>query len=108
MLVHDVGTGTLATLASSPVLFQSGELTQFAGRAPTLVGGRDWAGPDAANRLYECADGWLMVAARDAAECRALAAFGGLVDVGTDANDTLAARVRDGARRSPSKPRSTR
>jgi crotonobetainyl-CoA:carnitine CoA-transferase CaiB-like acyl-CoA transferase len=100
MLVHDVGAGTLAalgilaalyqrrstgagqevkvSLASSSVLFQSGELTHFEGRTPPDVGGRDWPGPRAVERLYECADGWLLLDARTELSRRALAdAVGG-------------------------------
>jgi crotonobetainyl-CoA:carnitine CoA-transferase CaiB-like acyl-CoA transferase len=94
MLVHDVGTGTLAalgilaalfrredsgvgqevslSLASSSMLFQSGELTYFAGRRPATVGSRDWPGPDATERMYECTDEWIIVAARDHIERDAL------------------------------------
>lgn len=94
MLVHDVGTGTLAalgilaalfrredtdvgqevtlSLASSSMLFQSGELTQFAGRIPATIGSRDWSGPRAVERLYKCADGWVMIAATDEAKRAAL------------------------------------
>jgi crotonobetainyl-CoA:carnitine CoA-transferase CaiB-like acyl-CoA transferase len=94
MLVHDVGTGTLAalgvlaalyqrarlgggqeiflSLASSSVLFQSGELTHFDERPDPTTGGRDWAGPRAAERLYSCADGWIAISARNAAHAEAL------------------------------------
>jgi crotonobetainyl-CoA:carnitine CoA-transferase CaiB-like acyl-CoA transferase len=94
MLVHDVGTGTLAalgilaalfrredtdagqevtlSLAGSSMLFQSGELTQFAGRTRATVGSRDWPGPRAVERLYKCADGWVMIAATDEAKHAAL------------------------------------
>ncbi|MBW8825089.1 MAG: CoA transferase [Acidobacteria bacterium] len=85
MLVHDIGTGTLAaagilaalyqrlrtgegqevklSLASSSVVLQAGELVRFAGRRPADVGGRNWAGPSTTRRLYHCADGWVAVAA---------------------------------------------
>src|SRR5262249_15237647 len=94
MLVHDVGTGTLAalgvlaalyqrvtsetgqeiklSLASSSVLFQSGELTRVPGRASPIVGGQDWLGPRAAERLYRCADGWIAVSAATDSQARAL------------------------------------
>jgi crotonobetainyl-CoA:carnitine CoA-transferase CaiB-like acyl-CoA transferase len=88
MLVHDVGTGTIAalgilaalfqrestgtgqeicvSLASSSTLYQSGELTSFDGRDPALIGSRDWPGPGPTERFYECADGWIAIAATDA------------------------------------------
>src|SRR5688500_6434725 len=87
MLVHDIGTGTLAavgilaalyqrartnegqdvklSLASSSMVLQAGELVRFAGRRPPDKGGRNWAGPGPARRLYECADGWVAVATDD-------------------------------------------
>jgi crotonobetainyl-CoA:carnitine CoA-transferase CaiB-like acyl-CoA transferase len=92
MLVHDVGTGTLAafgilaallqrdrtgrgqevslSLASTSVFFQSGELTTFEGRRPADRGGLDWPGPSPFRRLYECCDGWIVVSACDDEEAR--------------------------------------
>jgi crotonobetainyl-CoA:carnitine CoA-transferase CaiB-like acyl-CoA transferase len=115
MLVHDVGTGTLAalgilaalferegtgvgqevtlSLASSSMLFQSGELTQFTGRSPALVGGRDWPGPHAVERLYECANGWIMVAA-DENQRDALLELAGVptdVRIGSDESELVGA-----------------
>jgi crotonobetainyl-CoA:carnitine CoA-transferase CaiB-like acyl-CoA transferase len=63
------------------MLFQSGELTQFEGRSAARLGARDWPGPHAMERLYECSDGWIMVAAGDHTQRRALL---GAAEVSTD------------------------
>jgi crotonobetainyl-CoA:carnitine CoA-transferase CaiB-like acyl-CoA transferase len=85
MPVHDIGGGTMAafgalaalyarehtgegqvvqtSLASVSVMLQSGELVSYRGRPPAPVGGRDFAGPRAGHRLYECGNGWICVAA---------------------------------------------
>jgi len=95
MLVHDIGTGTLAalgilaalyqretatgrgqevvlSLASASTFFQSGELTRYASKPVSPVGNPGWAGPSAVRRLYECVDGWIVVGARDEIEARTL------------------------------------
>jgi crotonobetainyl-CoA:carnitine CoA-transferase CaiB-like acyl-CoA transferase len=85
MPVHDIGGGTVAafgamaalyareqtgqgqvvqtSLASVSVMLQSGELVSYRGRPPVPIGGRDFAGPRAGHRLYQCLDGWIGVAA---------------------------------------------
>jgi crotonobetainyl-CoA:carnitine CoA-transferase CaiB-like acyl-CoA transferase len=85
MPVHDIGGGTVAafgalaalyareqtgqgqvvqtSLASVSVLLQSGELVSYRGRPPVPIGGRDFAGPRAGHRLYQCQNGWIGVAA---------------------------------------------
>jgi len=85
MPVHDIGGGTVAafgalaalyarehtgqgqvvqtSLASVSVMLQSGELVAYRGRPPAPIGGRDFAGPQAGHRLYECGNGWICVAA---------------------------------------------
>jgi len=85
MPVHDIGGGTVAafgglaalyareytghgqvvqtSLASVSVMLQSGELVSYRGRPPASIGGRDFAGPRAAHRLYQCQNGWICVAA---------------------------------------------
>jgi crotonobetainyl-CoA:carnitine CoA-transferase CaiB-like acyl-CoA transferase len=90
MPVHDIGGGTVAafgalaalyarertgegqvvrtSLASVSVLLQSGELVSYRGRTPASVGGRDFAGPRASHRLYQCCDGWVAVAASTPAQ----------------------------------------
>jgi crotonobetainyl-CoA:carnitine CoA-transferase CaiB-like acyl-CoA transferase len=85
MPVHDIGGGTVAafgalaalyarehtgegqvvqtSLASVSVMLQSGELVSYRGRPPAPTGGRDFAGPRAGHRLYQCRNGWIGVAA---------------------------------------------
>jgi crotonobetainyl-CoA:carnitine CoA-transferase CaiB-like acyl-CoA transferase len=85
MPVHDIGGGTVAafgtlaalyarehtgegqvvqtSLASVSVMLQSGELVSYGGRPPAPIGGRDYAGPRASHRLYQCRNGWICVAA---------------------------------------------
>jgi crotonobetainyl-CoA:carnitine CoA-transferase CaiB-like acyl-CoA transferase len=92
--VHDAATGTLATfgvlaalfartrtgrgqhvttsLAAASTFLQSAELTSFAGRPPTAVGGPDYPGPTAYHRLYPAQDGWLAAAATTEAQRQAL------------------------------------
>jgi len=60
-------------LANQSVLFQSGELTHFAGRRPAPTGGQDYIGASALRRYYECADGWLVLACTEAAHFHAAA-----------------------------------
>ena len=55
------------TLCASSCLLQSAHLVQFAGAPPYPVAGRDFAGPGAADRLFQAADGWVRLSAgRDA------------------------------------------
>jgi crotonobetainyl-CoA:carnitine CoA-transferase CaiB-like acyl-CoA transferase len=53
-------------------LFRTGYVAQAAEMLAGERGGRDHRGPAACRRLYACRDGWLCVAARDAAEASAL------------------------------------
>jgi crotonobetainyl-CoA:carnitine CoA-transferase CaiB-like acyl-CoA transferase len=57
------GQRTWTSLAASSLTMQSGELVRFEGRPPAQVGGRDFAGPSPADRLYRTADGWLRIQA---------------------------------------------
>jgi crotonobetainyl-CoA:carnitine CoA-transferase CaiB-like acyl-CoA transferase len=57
------GQRTITSLAASSLTMQSGELVRFVGRPPAQRGGRDFAGPSPADRLYPTADGWLRVQA---------------------------------------------
>src|SRR5439155_8468610 len=47
---------------------QAAEMIDYRGRPAFPAGGRDYLGPAAARRLYACRDGWLCVAAQDAAQ----------------------------------------
>ena len=91
--VHDVGSASLTTLgalaalwalpttgvgqrvdvalASSTLLLQSGEYTDFEGRPPSPRGGVDFVGPTAARRYYRTADHWMALAAQTAEQLEA-------------------------------------
>jgi crotonobetainyl-CoA:carnitine CoA-transferase CaiB-like acyl-CoA transferase len=65
------------SLTCQSAMFQSGELTTWPGAPAPPKGARDCLGIAALDRFYACADGWILVAARHAAEAAALAgAFG--------------------------------
>jgi crotonobetainyl-CoA:carnitine CoA-transferase CaiB-like acyl-CoA transferase len=61
-------------LANQSVLFQSGELTWYEGRPPSPIGGRDFLGFSALRRFYQCADGWIGIAAANPEQFQPLAA----------------------------------
>ncbi len=67
------GQDIQTSLASQSVLFQSGELTNYAGRPPALRGGRDYIGPRALRRFYACKDGWIAIAANQPRHFHAVA-----------------------------------
>jgi crotonobetainyl-CoA:carnitine CoA-transferase CaiB-like acyl-CoA transferase len=56
------GQEVLTSLANQTVLFQSGELTRYAGCPELPVGGVDFLGPTALRRYYASADGWVAIA----------------------------------------------
>jgi len=66
-LLHRLRSGkgqrAVTSLAAMSLMMQSGELVRIPGRSPALVGGRDFAGPCAAQRFYQTADGWIRVQA---------------------------------------------
>ncbi len=127
MPVHDIGGGTVTafgalaalyaredtgqgqvvqtSLASVSVLLQSGELVSYRGRPPAPIGGRDFAGPRAGHRLYECRNGWICVAASTpdqmAALLRALDLLGsadgasGAELLSAEGTGTLASKIAD-------------
>ncbi|MCU1344662.1 MAG: L-carnitine dehydratase/bile acid-inducible protein, partial [Acidimicrobiia bacterium] len=92
--VHDVGGASLTTLgvlaalwardamgvgqridvslASSTLLLQCGEYTEFDGRPPAAHGGVDFLGPTAARRYYQASDEWIAVAAQTDSQFEAL------------------------------------
>ena len=61
-------------------LMRTALVDQAAHMTELRPGGRDHLGPGAARRLYECADGWLCVAAQG--NLRGLAELAGIVDHG--------------------------
>jgi crotonobetainyl-CoA:carnitine CoA-transferase CaiB-like acyl-CoA transferase len=61
------GQGQLiySSLAAMSVFMQSGELLQFAGRPPAMVGGADYRGPSPLCRYHRTLDGWVRVEATE-------------------------------------------
>jgi crotonobetainyl-CoA:carnitine CoA-transferase CaiB-like acyl-CoA transferase len=70
------GQQVSVTLCASSCLLQSEYLVRFAGAPPFPAGGRDFAGPGVADRLYQCADGWVRFGAPGPSGPAALAATG--------------------------------
>jgi crotonobetainyl-CoA:carnitine CoA-transferase CaiB-like acyl-CoA transferase len=62
-------------------LFRTGYVAQAAEMIAGGRGGRDYRGPAACRRLYACHDGWLCIAASDAAQAAALGRLAG-ADIG--------------------------
>jgi len=56
------GQDTETSLAAQSALYQSGDLTWYAGRPPLAQGGRDCLGFAALDRFYRCANGWVTLA----------------------------------------------
>lgn len=67
------GQNSETSLAAQSALYQSGDLTWYAGRPPMAQGGRDCVGFAALDRYYACADGWMTLACATAAQFEALA-----------------------------------
>jgi crotonobetainyl-CoA:carnitine CoA-transferase CaiB-like acyl-CoA transferase len=72
-MVTGEGQTIETSLAASSTIYQFAELTAFAGRRPAPVGCRDCPGFAALDRYYPCADGWIALAASNAAHVQALA-----------------------------------
>jgi crotonobetainyl-CoA:carnitine CoA-transferase CaiB-like acyl-CoA transferase len=127
MPVHDIGAGTVAafgalaalyardhtgqgqvvqtSLASVSVMLQSGEFVAYRGRSPSSIGGRDFAGPRAGHRLYQCQNGWIGVAASTAVQMAGLLRALGLLEsvngvpgaelLAAEGTGTLASQIAD-------------
>src|SRR5215472_5175318 len=67
------GQAMESSLACQSAIFQGGDLTTWPGAPPGAKGCRDCLGLTALDRFYACADGWILIACRDAAEAAALA-----------------------------------
>jgi crotonobetainyl-CoA:carnitine CoA-transferase CaiB-like acyl-CoA transferase len=69
-LYHRLRTGNgqriWTSLAGVSAFMQSGELTRYAGRPPATLGGRDFPGPSALDRVYRTSDGWIRLQASPA------------------------------------------
>ena len=55
------GLSASTSLFEASIFMQSNELVRFAGRASAELGARDYRGPSALSRYYQCADGWIRV-----------------------------------------------
>jgi crotonobetainyl-CoA:carnitine CoA-transferase CaiB-like acyl-CoA transferase len=82
------------SLAGAASLYQFGELTEFARRAPNPAGGRDCRGVSAPERFYPCKDGWLTLAATSPAQATAVTK---VLDLGPQNGHADPAEPRDGA-----------
>ena len=67
------GQDTETSLAAQSALYQSGDLTWYAGRPPMTRGGRDCVGLSALERFHRCTDGWLTLACATEDQFEALA-----------------------------------
>jgi crotonobetainyl-CoA:carnitine CoA-transferase CaiB-like acyl-CoA transferase len=80
------------SLFRTALVDQAADMLLAAGLEPPIPGGRDFRGPSASHRLYQCTDGWLCVSAgEDGARAR-LAALGGS-DSHDDAPDGAVAQA---------------
>lgn len=85
------GQEIVSSLLAQSLLYQLGEMVDYAGRPPNDLGGRDCVGLTALYRFYPCADGWLAVACETGAEA------GGVGQVlGLDLGAADLAEPRDG------------
>ncbi len=72
---------------------QAAHMIGYRGRPAFATGGRDYLGPAAARRLYACRDGWLCVAAQNAAQATALGRLAGVFLALDDPSDGPAANA---------------
>jgi len=68
------GQEVTTSLSNQSILCQSGELTWYEGRPPNPKGSLDCIGISALERFYECADGWIGIAATTTVHFQLLAA----------------------------------
>jgi crotonobetainyl-CoA:carnitine CoA-transferase CaiB-like acyl-CoA transferase len=68
------GQEVQTSLAELSVFCQFAELVDYDGRPEAVSGGRDFIGPSALERFYECADGWVAVQATAAGHFEELCA----------------------------------
>jgi len=89
------GQAMETSLAAQSAIFQGGELTTWPGATHAPKGGRDCLGVAALDRFYACADGWVLVACRNADEADGLARA--LGEPGWASTFDMMAEPRDGA-----------
>jgi len=85
------GQEVLTSLMAQSLLFQLGELVDYAGRPPNDLGGVDCLGVSALHRYYACAGGWIGLVAEAAAEAEAVGRA-----LGVDLGPAPLAEPRDG------------
>jgi crotonobetainyl-CoA:carnitine CoA-transferase CaiB-like acyl-CoA transferase len=85
------GQEILSSLMSQSLLFQIGEVVDYAGRPPNDEGAVDCLGVRALTRFYACADGWLGIGCETPAETEALGRV-----LGLDLGEGALAAQRDG------------
>ena len=83
------GQEIVSSLLAQSLLYQLGEMVDYAGRPPNDKGGRDCLGLRALYRYYPCADGWIALACESEAEA---AAVGRILGVELGAAPLVAAR----------------
>jgi crotonobetainyl-CoA:carnitine CoA-transferase CaiB-like acyl-CoA transferase len=81
------------TLCASSCLLQSAHLVQLPGTPPYPDGGRDFAGPGPADRLFQAADGWIRLSAGSASGTSVLQAAGLAAPAVPSGDTSLAARI---------------
>ena len=77
------GQEVVSSLLAQSLLYQLGEMVDYAGRPPNGKGGRDCLGLRALYRYYPCADGWIALACESGAEAVAVGHILG-VELGAD------------------------
>jgi crotonobetainyl-CoA:carnitine CoA-transferase CaiB-like acyl-CoA transferase len=80
------------SLFRTALVDQAADMLLAPGVEPATSGGRDFVGPSASRRLYECTDGWICVAAGDEEARSGLAALAGIASH-DDAPDGEVARA---------------
>jgi len=95
-LFHKARTGegqrTWDALAATGTFLQGGEITRFAGRPPSTLGGLDFKGPGPYDRMYSVSDGWIRVQAGPGVDGRAAVLAAGLgIDAAALDADAVAA-----------------
>jgi crotonobetainyl-CoA:carnitine CoA-transferase CaiB-like acyl-CoA transferase len=119
--VNDAGTGTLSalgilsalylreqtgigqriwtSLASTSTFLQAAEFTTWEGSPRPLQGGHLFRGPNERHRFFECADGWIAVAAQNGAPSEGLLSSLDVVDVSEVARALNGLTVSDATNR---------
>ena len=77
------GQEIVSSLLAQSLLYQLGEMVDYAGRPANDKGGRDCLGLRALYRYYPCADGWIALACDSAAQAGAVGQVLGL-DLGVE------------------------